>query len=493
MFRLPVSCLLLSCLLTTGFGAEVDPTAAAALEEGNAALAAANNDPSQNLVAALAYAKALPAYEAAGDQDTAAEIRSVIFWCKKRMNQVALERFVQSKGEAGGLLATAVAQVDQPVAVSEAKAYLAKADDFAQKNPKQSLKIAIRYFEVADRFQGTQESLKAQRLSLDALQRSMASRGDADPQVTAELHSTPIQAGDLPDSAQKLVATSNQATDAIAAKASRVLALERQKAVEVVLKEAEAAQRKGELEQMIAHQHQADDLDKDVSGLSKAAAAAVEGYHKARPKTITKAAGEVIAERRKLLAALARVQKDETKQGNTAGALAIKSTIDAITQNLADASAASLAGQKEAVRPFVLKPDGGVFLGRLVMKNPSPGVVVAKDEASAAEQKVIMVEGERCFEFIVAYAPSSVGYDIPPGARQFTAYGLSTGYQSVKFLVNIDGKKVFTSEMPTAYPNKLVPVNVMLPEGAKKIELIVDPCGDNVADHSFWAYPYFAR
>lgn len=69
---------------------------------------------------------------------------------------------------------------------------------------------------------------------------------------------------------------------------------------------------------------------------------------------------------------------------------------------------------------------------------------------------------------------------------------LAARYQSVKFIVNIDGKKVFHSEMPTVYPNKLVPMNIMLPEGAKKMDLIVDPCGDNVADHSFWAYPYFS-
>ena len=38
---------------------------------------------------------------------------------------------------------------------------------------RRQLKIAIRYFEVADRFQGTPQSLRAQRLSLDALQKDM--------------------------------------------------------------------------------------------------------------------------------------------------------------------------------------------------------------------------------------------------------------------------------------------------------------------------------
>ena len=63
-------------------------------------------------------------------------------------------------------------------------------------------------------------------------------------------------------------------------------------------------------------------------------------------------------------------------------------------------------------------------------------------------------------------------------------------YQSVKFSVVLDGKSVFTSNNPSEYDQKLVPINIMIPEGTKRMELIVDPCGDNVADHAVWAYPY---
>ena len=65
--------------------------------------------------------------------------------------------------------------------------------------------------------------------------------------------------------------------------------------------------------------------------------------------------------------------------------------------------------------------------------------------------------------------------------------------QSVKFIVNVDGKMLFTSKVLESYSDKRAPINVMIPEGAKKIELVVDPCGDNNADHSLWAFPYFSK
>jgi len=491
MFRSATITLILMSCLSGAAGVEIDASAVAALNEGNAAIERADADPNQNLVAALAFSRALPAYEAAGDLETAAELRSVIFWCKKRMDLGALQRFVANKGQEGEALANAVAKIEQPVPATEAKAYLDNAEAYAKKNPGQSLKIAIRYFEVADRFQGTPESLKAQRLSLEALQQTVISRRAADPALAAELRSAPITAGDLPESAQKLIAPSNKTVEEVAAKAAQDVAQDRRKATEVVLKEAEAAQRKGDLDRMIVHQNQVKDMDREFPGLSKSATTALETYRKARTKTVTKAANDVIAERKKLIQALVQAQKEETKKGNTGGGLAIKNTIETIIKDVEQASAATLAGLKEPIRPFVIKPDGGVFLGRLPIKKSEGEAIIAKDEASAT--RVIMIEGKRCFEYLSAHAPSASTFDIPASSRQFTAYGMSTGYQSMKFIVNIDGKTVFTSGQPPSYPNSLVPVNIMIPEGAKRIELIVDPCGDNTADHSLWAYPYFAR
>jgi len=141
--------------------------------------------------------------------------------------------------------------------------------------------------------------------------------------------------------------------------------------------------------------------------------------------------------------------------------------IETITKDVEQASAATLAGLKVPIRPFVIKPDGGVFLGRLPIKKSEGEAIIAKDEESAT--RVIMIDGKRCFEYLSAHAPSASTFDIPTGSRQFTAYGMSTGYQSIKFIVNIDGKTVFTSGQPPSYPNSLVPLNIMIPEGAKRI------------------------
>lgn len=334
------------------FGGEVPTGASAALAAGNAALERANSDPTENLTAALAFAKALPDYEAAGDQETCSEIRSVIFWCKKRMDVTALERFVAAKGDEGQALALALTTIEQPAPATDAGAYLGKAESYAQKHPSEHLKIAIRFFEVAHRFQGTPESLKAQRLSLDALQAVTGTAGRADEAVTSGIRSTPVAAKDLPEAAAKAVDASNKLVDAIALRASQEMNGDRKKAVEVILKEAEASQRKGELDQVMAHQKQAADLDTDVKGVSKGSGAAIETYRKARDKTITRAAAEVVAERRKLVQTLGKFQKDETKKGNTSEALAIKQTIDALTAQLEESSAASIAGVKASpVKP----------------------------------------------------------------------------------------------------------------------------------------------
>lgn len=57
----------------------------------------------------------------------------------------------------------------QKVEAGEVGQWMKRAEDFEAAHPKDPLLCAIRYFEVADRFTGTQESLVAQRKSLDIL------------------------------------------------------------------------------------------------------------------------------------------------------------------------------------------------------------------------------------------------------------------------------------------------------------------------------------
>lgn len=146
--------------------AKADQQAKAGLE----AMQASNADTSRTVDAALAFSSALQIYEAAGDNEKAREMQANIFWCKKRMNLDDLERFVASKGK-DPQVAASLARIEQVVAkkipTEQADAYLADADRYALENPDQGFLIAVRYFEVAERFLGTPASLKAQRKSLD--------------------------------------------------------------------------------------------------------------------------------------------------------------------------------------------------------------------------------------------------------------------------------------------------------------------------------------
>ena len=137
---------------------------------GVAAMQASNSDTSRTVDAALAFSSALRVYEAAGLNDKIREMQANIFWCKKRMNLDDLERFVASKGKDANLaadIARIEAVAEKQIPLEEADSYLAAADTYALENPDQGFLIAVRYFEVAERFAGSPASLKAQRKSLD--------------------------------------------------------------------------------------------------------------------------------------------------------------------------------------------------------------------------------------------------------------------------------------------------------------------------------------
>lgn len=149
------------------------------VREGYTAMQASNQDSSRSVDAALAFASALPIFEAAEDYDRARELQANIFWCRKRMNHDNLERFLRSKNDSG--MAAVVQRVEaitnQVVAKEDAGRWLAEADEFAQGHPDQAFAIAVRYFEVAERFVGTEASLTAQRKSLDYQAKASASAG----------------------------------------------------------------------------------------------------------------------------------------------------------------------------------------------------------------------------------------------------------------------------------------------------------------------------
>lgn len=147
-------------------------------DQGLEALKAAQADETKIVEAARFLAQAAEAYEKAGNDDAAAELNSYLYWCKKRMTLEQTEAFAGT-GESGKRIVEKLdAVATQKVEASEVGQWMKRAEDFEAAHPDNLLLCAIRYFEVADRFIGTQESLVAQKKSLDLLGRSKAVKED---------------------------------------------------------------------------------------------------------------------------------------------------------------------------------------------------------------------------------------------------------------------------------------------------------------------------
>ena len=136
-------------------------------DKGIAALKESVSDPRAIVGAARYFVKAQILYSAAGDEDKSVEMNSLLFWCKKKMTMQDIDAFTQS-GEAA--VATKLQDVEKLMPkADEAQAWYERAETFATKNPSEHLLIAIRFFEVADRFKGSDTSFKAQDRSLKEL------------------------------------------------------------------------------------------------------------------------------------------------------------------------------------------------------------------------------------------------------------------------------------------------------------------------------------
>jgi hypothetical protein len=141
---------------------------------GKRAMVDSNKTPARAVEAALAFVKALHYYQSVADTDMICDLDADIFWCKKRMNVDEMKSFLAAKGgsaQDAQLIAEADQLVAKQVAATEAQPYLERADKFAQEHATDFSQIATRYFEVAERFPGTEIGTKAQKLSLEAQKR----------------------------------------------------------------------------------------------------------------------------------------------------------------------------------------------------------------------------------------------------------------------------------------------------------------------------------
>lgn len=350
-----VGCLALATMLpaedlpagpaTTVAAAERHETAALELLKTNAT-------PAQSVAAALSFTRALNFYRSQGNTDKVSELQANIYWCRKQMTLADVQAYLTAKNQDPTLSQVAMemdAAIPASIPQDQAGAYFSRAESFAQSNPKDFLRIAIRYFEVADRFQGTEVSLTAQRRSLEA-QRQASPTGTSD-RVADELKALVPVPGDMPAQAVKILTDHNIAVSTVTSKASEDLAKESKRTQELLAKEAESEQKKGNLASTVAIKQQMAALDQDLPGLSKQAMSLMGAYRDAKAKLMDRAQDGLTKEQKKTLKSLEAAQSDETKKGNVAGALAIKAKSDEMTTVIAGVTAAQqrLAAQKNII------------------------------------------------------------------------------------------------------------------------------------------------
>ncbi len=92
------------------------------------------------------------------------EMNSFLYWCKKKMTLADIEQFTKGGEDA---VASKLAAVEKAAPkADDAQKWFDRADQFAKKNPDEHLLIAVRFFEVADRFKGSDTARKAMDYSL---------------------------------------------------------------------------------------------------------------------------------------------------------------------------------------------------------------------------------------------------------------------------------------------------------------------------------------
>jgi len=131
------------------------------------------------------------------------------------------------------------------------------------------------------------------------------------------------------------------------------------------------------------------------------------------------------------------------------------------------------------VRVIGMKPVSASVWSDQRLVNQLPHQIISHGPFIAQEYSI-------CRDFYGAHAPSRLRSPIPPGARSFSTIGVNEGSQSTRFQVWIDSKQVYGSGA-----TGFIPIQVDIPDKAAVLELVVDPIGDNLADHSYWCYPRF--
>lgn len=156
------------------------------------ALKLSQTKPDAILSAAAFFAKATDAYVKSGDEDKATEMNSFLYWCKKKMTSAQMDVFLKDHDKSAPELVKRLKEIEStPLPAGEVQKYYNRAESFAGAHPTEHLLIAIRFFEVADRFRGTDAGMKALDRSLKAQQLAMADSGRSVPTLEPGAVSVP--------------------------------------------------------------------------------------------------------------------------------------------------------------------------------------------------------------------------------------------------------------------------------------------------------------
>src|SRR5579862_9340569 len=140
---------------------------AAELEaKGIAALKLSQNESDAIVSAAIYFGQATELYQSAKNNEKATEMNSFLYWCKKKMTLQQMDACLKGGDAINVKIAQRMKEIEAAPPPDEAQAYFNRADAYANAHPNEHLLIAMRFYEVADRFKGTDLSLQAQDRSL---------------------------------------------------------------------------------------------------------------------------------------------------------------------------------------------------------------------------------------------------------------------------------------------------------------------------------------
>jgi len=159
--------LILGCgLLPLYYSQAGEADAETIFKQGVSKLREAQTDHSALVPATKLLIQAAAMFEKAGDEAKVTEINSCLYWAKKKFT-LADTTVVKGSADVSAQLDAATKEVP----ADQAQVYLDKANAYAKSHADDALLVAVRYFEVGDRFKDTAPGREAIDLSLKAMQR----------------------------------------------------------------------------------------------------------------------------------------------------------------------------------------------------------------------------------------------------------------------------------------------------------------------------------